>query len=165
MLILDEAADPPIAFRPVYPGLADPAIDARAPDADQWKEVTDREMEDLKLHDVYELVPRTKAQTWMGTSPEVQKWPFREEDYSLEVTTNLPVSIKANRSRPVVRLESFRIILALAAIRDLDVIQFDITSAHLHGTLKGEVCMSSQRATLFLGRKIRCGGLRRAYTG
>ena len=36
-------------------------------------------------------------------------------------------------------LESLRAILALAAIRDLDVIQFDITSAHLHGTLKEEV--------------------------
>jgi len=44
------------------------------------------------------------------------------------------------------RLESLRTILAppslpLAAIRDLDIIQFDITSAYLHGTLKGEVYM------------------------
>ena len=39
------------------------------------------------------------------------------------------------------RLESLRTILALAATRDLDVIQFDITSAYLHGTLKEEVYM------------------------
>ena len=38
-------------------------------------------------------------------------------------------------------LESLRAILALAAIRDLDVIQCDITSAHLHGTLKEGVYM------------------------
>ena len=34
-------------------------------------------------------------------------------------------------------LESLRTIPTLAAIRDLGVIQFDITSAYLHGTLKG----------------------------
>ena len=32
-------------------------------------------------------------------------------------------------------LESLRTILALATIRDLDIIQFDIISAYLHGTL------------------------------
>ena len=36
------------------------------------------------------------------------------------------------------RLESLHTILALAAIRDLDIIQFNITSAYLHGTLKEE---------------------------
>ena len=76
----------------------------------------------------------------MGTSPEGQKRPFREEQG------------KTNRSKrpgidygesflPVVRLESLRTILALAAIRDLDVIQFDITSAYLHGAFKEEVFM------------------------
>ena len=59
-------------------------------------------------------------------------------------------------------LTSLRAILALAAIRDLDVIQFDIASAHLHGALKEEVYM---KQAVYLGRKIRCGGLRRAYTG
>jgi Reverse transcriptase (RNA-dependent DNA polymerase) len=39
------------------------------------------------------------------------------------------------------RLESQCIILALAATRGLDVIQFDIISACLHGTLKEEVYM------------------------
>ena len=34
---------------------------ARAPDADQWKEAMDWEMESLKSHDVYELVPRTNG--------------------------------------------------------------------------------------------------------
>ena len=38
-------------------------------------------------------------------------------------------------------LECLCAILALAAIRDLDVIQFDITSAHLHGALEEEVYM------------------------
>lgn len=37
---------------------------------------------------------------------------------------------------PIMRLESLHTFLALAAICDLDVIQFDITSAYLHDTLK-----------------------------
>ena len=31
------------------------------PDADQWKEAMNQEMESLKSHDVYELVPRTNG--------------------------------------------------------------------------------------------------------
>ena len=40
---------------------------------------------------------------------------------------------------PVVHLESLRTILALVAVRDLHVIQVDITSAYLHGALKEKV--------------------------
>ena len=67
MLILDEAAHPPIAFSPSLPGgiqlsqLPDPCStrDATAsPDADVWKGAMDQEMANLKSHDVYELVPR-----------------------------------------------------------------------------------------------------------
>ena len=49
-------------------------------------------------------------------------------------------------------LESLRAILALAAIRDLDVIQFDITSAHLYGTLKEEVYMEQPQGYVAPGK-------------
>ena len=39
------------------------------------------------------------------------------------------------------RLESLRTLLAVAAIRDFDRIQFDVASAYLHGTLKEELYM------------------------
>ena len=39
---------------------------------------------------------------------------------------------------PVMRLESLHILLAMAAIRTCDIIQLDVTSAYLHGTLKEE---------------------------
>ena len=58
-LILDEAADPPSVY-PMYPALA-AACAIPAPDADQWKEAMDWEMENLRPHDVYELVPRTNG--------------------------------------------------------------------------------------------------------
>ena len=51
------------------------------------------------------------------------------------------------------RLESLRTILALAAIRDLDVIQFDITSVHLHGSLKEEVYMEQPEGYVAPGKE------------
>ena len=51
------------------------------------------------------------------------------------------------------RLESLLIILALEAIRELDVIQFDITSAHLHGTLKEEVYMKQPEVYVAPGKE------------
>ena len=48
---------------------------ARAPDTDQWKEATDREMEGLKSHDVYELVPRTNG---MGATLKLGWVPHRK---------------------------------------------------------------------------------------
>jgi len=51
------------------------------------------------------------------------------------------------------RLESLRTILALAAIRDFDIIKFDITSTYLHGTLKEEVCMEQLEGYVAPGKK------------
>ena len=39
------------------------------------------------------------------------------------------------------RLESLHILLPLTAICDLNIVQFDIMSAYLHGTLKEELYM------------------------
>jgi hypothetical protein len=42
---------------------------------------------------------------------------------------------------PVMRLVSLRTLLALATIRNPDVIQFDITSVYLYVSLKEGICM------------------------
>jgi hypothetical protein len=41
----------------------------------------------------------------------------------------------------VVRLESFRILISIAALFDLDLRQFDVSAAYLHGDIDGEVYM------------------------
>ena len=51
------------------------------------------------------------------------------------------------------RLESLRTILALAAIGDLDIVQFGITSSYLHGTLKDEVYMEQPEGYVASGKK------------
>ena len=50
-------------------------------------------------------------------------------------------------------LESLQTLLALAAPHDLDVRQFDITSAHLHGILKEEVYVEQPERSVVPGEK------------
>ena len=118
-----------------------------APDADEWKEAMDREMENLKSHNVYELVPRTNGMRTLKLG-----WVLhRKFKISLFERSKGKLVARGNHQCPgidygelfshVVHLKSFRTILALVAVRDLDVIQFDITSAYLHGTLKEKVYM------------------------
>ena len=99
----------------------------------------DREMENLKSYDVYELVPRTFKLGWV-LYLKFKIGLFERNKGRLVAQSNhqRPGIDYGESFSPVMCLESLRTILALAAIRDLDVIQFDITSAHLHGTLKEE---------------------------
>ena len=48
---------------------------------------------------------------------------------------------EAHLYAPVMRLESFRILLSIAAWFDLDLRQFDVSAAYLHGEIDGEVYM------------------------
>jgi hypothetical protein len=55
----------------------------------------------------------------------------------------------------VTRLESLRTNLTIAAIHNLDVTQFDITSPYLHGTLK-EVIYMERRDGYIAPEKENC---------
>ena len=98
-------------------------------------------------HDSYELVPRTNGMHTLELG-----WVLhRTFKIGLFERNKGRLVARGNHQRPgidygesfspVVRLESLRTILALSAIHDLDVIQFDITSVYLHGTLMEEVSM------------------------
>jgi hypothetical protein len=56
-------------------------------------------------------------------------------------------------------------LIALAAIRDLDIIQSDITSAYLHSKLKEELYMEQPERYVTLARRTGCGGFGRVSTG
>ena len=62
-------------------------------------------------------------------------------------------------------LESLRTIRALAAIRDLGVIQFDITLAYLHGTLKEEVSMEQPEGYVAPGKEDWVWGVKKGLYG
>ena len=121
-----------------------------APDADCWKEAMDKEMSNLKSHEVYELVPRTK-----GMRPLRLGWVLHRKHKGRLVARGnhqRPGIDYGESFSPVMRLESLRTILALDAIRDLDVIQFDITSAYLHGTLKEEAYMEQPEGYVLMAK-------------
>ena len=95
-------------------------------------------MSNLKSHDVYELVPRMDGKRTLELG-----WVFHQKfkNAFLRVdSTRCPRQPPTSWYRlrviisPIMRLESLRTILSLAAICDLDIIQFDITSTYLPST-------------------------------
>ena len=156
MLILDEAEHPLIAFYRVFSWstqlsqLPDPCNVREAMaalDADEGKEAVDRKMEHLNSYDVYELVPRMKGMRTLKLGCVLHR---KFKIVLFERNKGRLVARGSYRRpgidygeffSPVVHLESLRTILALVAVRDLDIIQFDITSVYLHGTLKEGVFM------------------------
>jgi len=129
-----------------------------SPDADGWKDAMDQEMANLKSHDVYGLVlrmngTRTLKLGWVFHL-EFKNGVFEKNKGRLAARGNYQhpgIDYKESIS-PVMHLESLRTILALAAIRDLDIIQFDTTSAYLHGTLKEGVYMGQPEGYIAPGK-------------
>jgi len=118
-----------------------------APDADGWMEAMDREMVNLKSHDVYGPVPRVGG---LGTLKLGWVLHRKFKDGVFDKNKARVVArgnqqhhdIDYNESfSPVMPLASLHTLLALAVICGFDIIQFDITSAHLHGALKEEIYM------------------------
>ena len=131
----------------------------------------DREMENLKSHNVYELVPRRNS----NAPSNLDGYPTGSSKNGLfdrnkgrlvgQGSHQCPSIDYGESFSPVMGLESLHTILALAAIRDLGVIQLDITSAYLHGTLKEEVYMEQPDGYVAPGKEDWVSALRRAYTG
>jgi hypothetical protein len=63
------------------------------------------------------------------------------------------------------RLESLRALLALAAIRDFDLVQFDITSAYPHGRLKEGLYMERPEGYVAPGKECWVWRLRKGLYG
>ena len=135
-----------------------------APDADRWKEDMDQEMANLKSHNVYELVPRVPGMRTLPLAPQGQEWRLRKEQRTACCWGQSPMSYGETFS-PVMRLESLHTTLALAAIRDLDIIQFDITSGYLHRTLKEEVYMEQPEGYVTPGKEDWVWRLRKGLYG
>jgi hypothetical protein len=66
---------------------------------------------------------------------------------------------------PIMRLESLRTLLAIAAVCDFDIIQFDITSAYLRGTLKVQIYMEQPEGYTAPGKKDWVWRLRKGLYG
>ena len=112
----------------------------------KWLEAMENEIGSLHDNNVWELVELPEDQKAVGS-----KWVFK-------VKTNADGSIERCKARlvaqgfsqqegldydetfsPVVRSESVRSVIALAAMNDLRLHQMDITTAFLHGDLQEEI--------------------------
>ena len=132
MLVLDDDAHSPIAFSAGLPGgiqlsqLPDPRSVREAmaaPDAEGWRDAMDREMENLKSHDVYELVLRASS---MRTLPlgwvlhrKFRNGVFEKNKGRLVARGNhqCPGIDYGESFSPVMRLESLRTVMILGIFR------------------------------------------------
>ena len=113
------------------------------PDADNWRDAMGCEMENLRAHDVYELVPRASGARTIRLGWVLHR-KFKNGTFD---KNKVRLVAQGNHQRPginynesfaqVICLESLRTLLALVASNDLEIIQFDITSAYLHSNHNG----------------------------
>ena len=119
------------------------------PDADEWKKAMDREINSFKENDVWKL-----SEPSANHEPIKSKWVFKKKvgPDGTVVTYKARLVVKGYSQKfgqdydetfsPVVRFESVRAILALAAQRNLKLHQMDVTTAFLNGKLKEDIYMN-----------------------
>ncbi|GKA36867.1 retrovirus-related pol polyprotein from transposon TNT 1-94 [Tanacetum coccineum] len=110
---------------------------------ESWVVAMQEELNQFVANDVWELVPLPISQSVIGT-----KWVFRNKlDENGIVSRNL-VAQGYNQQEgidydetyaPVARLESIRILLAIACANDFKLYQMDVKSAFLNGFINEEV--------------------------
>ena len=112
----------------------------------QWKEAIKSEIDSIMQNHTWELVELPK-----GCKPLGSKWIFKRKmkaDGSID-KYKARLVIKGYKQRegldyfdtysPVTRINSIRMILAIAALRNLEVHQMDVKTAFLNGDLDEEI--------------------------
>ena len=118
-------------------------LEAQArPDWPKWKEAMDREIASLEQAGTWNTVPRPRGKNIVGC-----KWVFRlkrkadgsVDKYKARLVARGFTQIHGvdyyDTYSPVARLASFRLILAIAARNNWEVVAFDFNSAYLNGEL------------------------------
>ena len=131
----------------------------------------DREMKNLESHDVYDLVPRAPGMRTLRLGwvlhRKFKNGTFEKNKARLVARGNhqRPGIDYGESFSPVMRLESLRTLLALAASRDFDIIQFDVTSAYLHGNLKEVLYMEQPDGYAAPGKEDWVWRLKKGFYG
>ena len=117
-----------------------------ADDAERWREAIDEEMNALRRNETWTVVPRPNDRSIVGS-----RWVFKVkhdaegsiERYKARVVakgfSQIPGTDFEETYAPVVRFDSLRLLLALAAQNNWDVVQVDVRSAFLHGKLDRDI--------------------------
>ncbi|KAL1916637.1 uncharacterized protein VTP21DRAFT_5341, partial [Calcarisporiella thermophila] len=90
-------------------------------DADQWRKAAEHELQSLREHDAWDLVPLPPGKKAIGS-----RW-------ELKIKRNVDGTVERYRARSV------HIILAVAAANSWPIHQVDVSTAYLNGTVKEEL--------------------------
>lgn len=116
--------------------------------AEKWREAIQEELQAHEQNKMWTLVPARK-----GRTPIDYKWVFKIQRTASGDVSRFKARLCARgflqkpgldyseTFSPVVRYDSLRILLALVAHEDLEMTQFDVKTAFLHGKLKEDIFM------------------------
>ena len=119
------------------------------PEAAQWKEAMDSEIQSMKDNQVWNLVEPTPGHKTVGC-----KWIFKKKtDMDGNVCTFKARLVAKGYTQthgidydetfsPVAKIKSIRILLAIAAFYDYEIWQMDVKTAFLNGKLEEDVFMT-----------------------
>lgn len=119
-----------------------------SPDSKHWKEALNEEFQSLESNGTWKLVPRPQHRNVISC-----KWVFRlksspgdeRKRYKARLLirgfSQQPEIDFEETFAPVVRFDTVRAVLAVAAVRDLEILQFVVKTAFLNGELHEEIYM------------------------
>ena len=156
-------------------GLSDPLTVEQAlssPDKNEWRRAMEREIDSLHTNEVWDLVELPSGRKAIGS-----KWVFKRklntggdvERYKARLVAqgfSQKYGVDYDETFcPVVRFESVRTLIALAAKNDLELHQLDITTAFLNGELKEEIYMKQPEEFVLKGKEHLVCKLKRSIYG
>lgn len=120
----------------------------QGPDADEWLDAIANELRSILKKDAWTIVPRPQDDNVLG-SRIVLRNKFDQEGVLKGRKARIVAKGFAQRPgvdyddafAPVSRIESVRMMMALAAEHDMSIAHFDVTTAFLNGKLKEKVYM------------------------
>lgn len=133
------------AVQTMQPGIPKSFYDAmKTPEASLWRAAADKEMDSLHELKVYKLVPRSTVPP--GQKIINSKWVLKrkaDNSYKARVVAQGWNQVHGldcgNTFAPVCRLQSVRMVLAIAVEMDWEVIQLDVKTAFLYADIEEEV--------------------------
>jgi len=135
-------------------------------EAKEWKSAIDEELAAHDKHGTWKLeVPRA------GTKIETCKWVFKRKTsptgeitrYKARLCARGFESVHSNTYAPVVRYDTVRVLLAIAAANDYEMAQLDVKNAYLNGLLEREVWMEPPEGLKIEDKKMKCRLVKAIY--
>ena len=151
------------------PDTYDEAVNSN--EAENWKSAIKDEIESLELNRTWDVVEKPEAKNivsckWVfkiKSNPNQQPI-FKARLVARGFSQEAGIDYKETYS-PVIRYDSVRALLAIAAIEDLEMMQFDVKTAFLYGDLEEELYMQIPKGIKASDNNNMVFRLKKGYTG